>query len=131
MYSNIYEDCVVNPRQCGLSAQATDCYREAVPPEYRRESRLKPATLDVDIANTEERQFRLVGSFPKARLVLGEVAENLCVQRGYLARISGADVQRGLVRRIACRRFVGRRMDDSIVRLWVLSSGKGPYVNKP
>ena len=43
MYSNLYEDCVVNPRRdkcwivqysglCGLSAQATDWYKEAVPP---------------------------------------------------------------------------------------------------
>ena len=90
-----------------------------------------PATLDVDIADTEERQLRLVGSFPKARLVLGEIAENLYVRRGYPTWISGADVRRGLFRRIACRRFVGRRMDDSIMRLWVLSSGKGPYVDKP
>ena len=68
---------------CGLSAQATYWYREAVPPEYRRESRPKPATLDVDTADTGERLLRLVGSFPRARLVLGEVAENLCVRRLY------------------------------------------------
>ena len=49
----------------------------------------------MDIADTGETLLRLVGSFPKARLVLREVA--------------GADV-----RRFACRRFVGRRMDDSI-----------------
>ena len=63
---------------CGLSAQATDWHREAVPPEYRKESRPKPATLDVHIADTGERLLHLVGSFPKARPVLGEVAENLC-----------------------------------------------------
>ena len=79
---------------CGLSAQATDWYREAVPPEYRRESRPKPATLDVDIADTGERLLHLVGSFPKARLVLGEVAENFCVRRGCPAWISGADFRR-------------------------------------
>ena len=98
---------------------------------YRRESRPKPATLDVDIADTGERLLRLVGSFPKARLVLGEVAENLCVRFGCPVRMSGMDIRHGLFRRIACRRFVGRRMDDSIVRLWVLSSGKRPYVDKP
>ena len=65
MYSDLYKDCVVNPRRdkCwiveynglyGLSAQATE---------------------------EEEGLLRLVGSFPKARLVLGEVAENLCVRR--------------------------------------------------
>ena len=31
-------------------------------------------------AGTEERLLRLVGSFPEARLVLGEVTENLCVR---------------------------------------------------
>ena len=92
---------------------------------------LKPATLGVDIVDTGERLLRLVGSFPKARSVLGEVAENLCVRRGCPARMSGADVRHGLFRRFSCRRFIGRCMDDSIVRLWVLSSGKGPYVDKP
>ena len=33
----------------------------------------------VNPADAQERPLRLVGSFPKARLVLGEVAENLCV----------------------------------------------------
>ena len=81
---------------------SADWYREAVPSEYRRESRPKPATLDVDISDTGERLLRLVGSFPKAMLVLGEVAENLCVWRGCPTRMSGADVQHGLFRRFAC-----------------------------
>ena len=98
---------------------------------YRRESRPNPATLDVDIADIGERQIPLVGSFPEARLVFGEVAENPCVQRGYPSRMSVTDVRHGLFRRFAYRRFVGRRMDDSIVRLWVLSSGKVPYVDEP
>ena len=81
--------------------------------------------LDVDIADTGERLLRLIGSFPKARPVLGEVAENLCVRRGCPTRMSGADVRHGLFRRFTCRRFVFRRIDDSIV--W----GNGPYVDKP
>ena len=72
---------------CGLSAQATDWYREAVPPEYRRESRPKPATLDVE-ADTGGKLLRLVGSFPKARLVLGEVAA-LCPASDSRRRIAG------------------------------------------
>ena len=95
------------------------------------ESRPNPATLDVDIADTGERQIRLVGSFPEARPVLGEVTENPCVRRGYPERMSVTDVRHGLFRRFAYRRFVGLRMDDSIVRLWVLSSGKVPYVDEP
>ena len=75
---------------CDLSAQATDRYREAAPPEYRRESRPNPATLDVDLADTGER-LRLVGSFPKVRPVLGEVAENLCVRRGCPTLMSVTD----------------------------------------
>ena len=85
----------------------------------------------MDIADTGERQIRLVGSFPKARPVLGEVAENPCVRHGYPERISVTDVRHGLFRRFTYRRFVGRQMDDSIVRLWVLSSGKVPYVDEP
>ena len=85
----------------------------------------------MDIADTGERQIRLVGSFPKARLVLAEVTENPCVRRGYPERMSVADVRHRLFRRFVYRRFVGRRMDDSIVRLWVLSSGKVPYVDEP
>ena len=85
---------------CGLSAQATDWYKEAVPPVLIRESRPKPATLDVDIADTEEGLLRLVGSFTKARLFLGEVAENLCVRRriagvGYSASDSSAGLHAG------------------------------------
>ena len=53
----------------------------------------------MDIADTGERQIRLVGSFPKARLVLGEVTENPCVRRGYPERISGADVRHGCLSR--------------------------------
>ena len=81
------------------------------------ESRPNPATLDVDIADTGERQLRLVGSFPEARLVFEEGTENQCVRRGYPSRMSVMDVRHGLFRRFACRRFVGRRMDNSIVRL--------------
>ena len=68
---------------------------EAEPPEYtcRRESRPNPATLDVDIADTGERQIRLVGSFPEARLVFGEVTENPCVRRGCPSRMSVTDVR--------------------------------------
>ena len=77
-----------------------DWYREAVPPEYRRESHPKPATLDLYIADTEEILLRLVGSFPKAMLVLGEVSENLCVRRriasdGYPAPDSSAGLHVG------------------------------------
>ena len=55
---------------------------------------------DVKIADTEERLVRLVGSFPKARLVLGEVAENLCARRrmasvGYPAPDSSAGLHVG------------------------------------
>ena len=84
----------------------------------------------MDIADTGEGQIRLVGSFPEVRLVLGEVTENPCVRRGYPELMSDADVRHGLFRRFVYRRFVGRRMDDSIVQLWVLSSGKVPYVDE-
>ena len=85
----------------------------------------------MDIADTRARQLRLVGSFPEARLVFGEGTENPCVRSGYPTRMSVTDVRHGLSRRFACRRFVGRRMDDSMVRLWVLSPGKFPYVDEP
>ena len=98
---------------------------------YRRESRPNPATLDIDIADTRKRQIRLVGTFPEAWPVLGEVTENPCVRRGYPERMSITDVSHGLFRRFAYRRFVGRCMDDSIVRFWVLSSEKIPYVDEP
>ena len=85
----------------------------------------------MDIADTGERQLRLVGSFPEARLVFGEGTENPCDRRGYPERMSVTDVRHGLFRRFAYLRFVGRRMDDSIVRLWVLSPGESPYVDEP
>ena len=91
--------------------------------------RPNPTTLDVDIADTGERQLCLIGSFPEARLVFGEVTENPCVRRGYPERMSVTDVRQGLFRRFAYLRFVGRRIDDMIVRLWVFSPGKVPYVN--
>ena len=85
----------------------------------------------MDIADTRERQIHLISSFPEARLVFGEVTEKPCVRRGYPERMSVTDVCHGLFRRFAYRRFVGRWMDDSIVRLWVLSSEKVPYVDEP
>ena len=65
------------------------------------ESRPEPATLDVDIADTGERLLRLVGSFPKTRPVLGEVAENLCVRRGCPKWMSDADVRHGCPTRMS------------------------------
>ena len=86
----------------------------------------------MDIADTGERQLRLVGSFPEARLVFGEVTvSGVDIRHGYPSRMSVTDVRHGLFRRVAYRRFVGRRMEDSIVRLWVLSPGKVPYVDEP
>ena len=64
--------CQLRP-QTGIRRQYLRC--------KLRESHPKPATLDVDTTDTEEGLLRLVGSFPKAKLVLGEVAENLCVRR--------------------------------------------------
>ena len=61
----------------GLSAQATQHSAES---GIRRQS-LQCICRDSP-ADTEERPLRLVGSFPKARLVLGEVAEKLCVGVG-------------------------------------------------
>ena len=85
----------------------------------------------MDIADTGERQIRIVDSFSEAKPVLGEVTENPCVWCGYPERMSVTDVRHGLFRRFAYRQFVGRRMDDSIVLFGVLSSGKVPYVDEP
>ena len=65
---------------CGLRAQATDQHRDEPPPLYIRESRPNPAIVDVVRTGTVE-TGSLVGSFPKARLVLGESAENPCGRR--------------------------------------------------
>ena len=69
-----------SPADAGLRAQATDQHREEPLPLYIRESRPNPANIDVDITGTGE-TGSLVGSFPGARLVLGEGAENPCVRR--------------------------------------------------
>ena len=52
-------------------------------------------------AGTEERLLRLVGSFPEARPVLGEAAEDLCVG----GRHSGSGVRRQWFPPDGCRRF--------------------------
>ena len=66
---------------CDLRAQATDQHREEPPPLYIRESRPNPA-IEVDRIGTGE-IGRLVGSFPKARLTLGEGTENPCGRRSH------------------------------------------------
>ena len=63
-----------------MRAQATNKYREEAPPQCIMEFCPNLASLDVDIAGAGE-TGSIVGSFPKARLVLGEGAENPCVQR--------------------------------------------------
>ena len=77
---------------CGLRAQATDQHREEAPPSCIRESRTNPATLDVDKTGAGE-TGSLVGSFPEARLVLGEGAENPCVRRRCPEPLSGVVVR--------------------------------------
>ena len=94
-------------------------YKEAVPPVYIRETRPKSAIGKRTPPTHRKDPLRLVGSFPKARLVLGEVAENLCV----IVRLR-IDQHRTL-RWFARRQFIGRRLDDNVaVRLWVLSPGE-------
>ena len=91
-------------------------YKKAVPPVY--------ITYIYSPADTEEGLVRLVGSFPKARLVLGEVAENLYVR----LRI----VRLRTLPPVCMPAVYSRRLDDSVaVRLWVLSSGKWPYEGEP
>ena len=86
--------------------------KEAVPPVCIRESRSKSAIVEIALP-TQRKDPK--SRFPKARLVLGEVAENLCV---------GVRIVR--LRRVRLR-FIGRRFEDSVVvQLWVLSSGKVP-----
>ena len=88
-------------------------YKEAVPPVYIRESRPKSAIVEIALPTQRKDLY--------VRLVLGEVAENLCV--GVRMGKSGF----GLFRRFVCRRVIGRRFEDNVVvRLWVLSSGKVP-----
>ena len=72
---------------------AFECFVTQVETHLPKTKRVWPMKINVicTVADTGERQIRLVGSFPEARLVLGEVAENpLCP-----ARISGADVRHG------------------------------------
>ena len=78
-----------------------------------------------------KRLRNLVGSFPEARLVLGEVTEALCAAGDRTSseidvRVAGIGYSGiGLFRRFVCRWFIGRRF-DSAVRLWVLPPGE-PY----
>ena len=86
MYTNVYEDCIINPGQelvrvVWPESAGHNQHREEPPALYIRESRPNPAIVDVGRTGTGETRS-LVGSFPKARLALGEGAgegaENPC-----------------------------------------------------
>ena len=52
---------------------------EVDPPIYVWDSRPNPAIVVTKLPTQGKGSLRLVGSFPEARLVLGEAAEDLCV----------------------------------------------------
>ena len=91
MYSNVYEDCISRTGyelKCELvrvvwpESAGHNQHREEPCPLYIRESRPNPANVDVDRTGTGE-TGSLVVRFPKARLLLGEGAENPCDRRSH------------------------------------------------
>ena len=98
-----------------------------------------PALLGNRKKNPVGAQGRLrsrVGSFPEARLVLGEVTEALCAAGDRTSSETDVGVAGvgksgvgysgiGLFRRFVSWRSIGQRF-DSAVQLWVLSPGE-PY----